>query len=200
MCQASPPRTYASSGEGVGRRRRPGGAQSLQRVRPQIRAVEIERVARDKGPLKSQRHREAPAIRQEFVQPQRARHVRGVIGHIGRIGAELSELGVATGDVERKVGDVGRGDRKIECARGASLAHDIPQPDVVDPELRLVHEHRIVYPPDSGRDLLHTGQIGRRGAGIADVRDVWTITHHKRAVGTDERRVGAAGKDVGPVT
>ena len=108
-------------------------------------------------------------------------------------------MGVATGDVEREIGDVRGGDREIECAGGAGLAHDVPQPDVVDPELRLVYEHGAMRPPDAGGDLLHAGEVRRRGTGIPDVHDVRTIAHHERAILTDERRVGASRKHMGAV-
>ncbi len=194
--QTSPARPDASRGECVGRSRRARRAEAPQRIRAQVRAVQIERVARDEGALKRKRHRDAPAIRQELVQPHRSRHVRGVIGHVGWIRAELTELGVTTGDVEREVGDVGRGDREVERAGRARLPHDVPQPDVVDPELRLVHQHSAMRPPDSARDLLHACEVRRRGTRIADVRDVRTIAHHERAVPPHQRRVGAPRKHV----
>ena len=80
--QTAPPRTHASRGECVRRGRRTRRTESLQRVCAQIRAVQIEGVARGEGALKRERHRHPPAIRQELVQPHRSRNVRGVVGHV----------------------------------------------------------------------------------------------------------------------
>ena len=83
-------------------------AQARQSIGANVRIREIERIARSDGVAERNRYRETPGLGQEFVDPHRARDVRRIIGEVGRVLPELSELPVAPRHADCEIRDVRR--------------------------------------------------------------------------------------------
>ena len=88
----------------------------------------------------------------------------------------MAKLPVAPRDTDGEVGDIRSGQGNVDGACRTGLAHDVAQTDVVDPQLRRVHD-RGPYAPHPRRDLLHAREVRWRGARIAHVRDVRAVAH-----------------------
>ena len=171
-------------------------AEAGKRVGAHVGAVQIERIARRDGVADGDGNGESPPLGEEAVEAHGPGDAGGVVGDVRGILAELAELSIAPRHAHGQVADVRGRETQIQRARDADVLHDVAQPDVVHPQLRLIHEDEVVDPPDPGGDLLDAGEVRRGGARIADVHDVVAVAHDVRGVGNQECGVGAPGVDL----
>ena len=90
------------------------------------------------------------------------------------------ELAIPADEGGVQAAHVGRDEAGIHRQGGAHLRYRPAEPDIVHPELGVGPGGRACEPIDTGRDLLHRGEIGRIDPRIGQLHQIGPITDHVR--------------------